>query len=254
MTLEFDSLLTFLLVFVRMAAMLLFNPLLSRRNIPTRVTMGLVLCLTLMIAPNIAPAPAFTPFDTAFAIFREVFVGFVCGFVFQIFYLLLFFVGDFMDMQFGLSMAKVFDPGTNIQASVSGKFFEIMFVLYFFTTGSHLVMLRLFASSYMILPAGAQGMTLSSAQFIIEVFIAAFSLIIRLALPFVIAEFTVEIAMGVLMKLIPQIHVFVINMQIKVGLGLLLLILFAQPVSSFIDNYMLLMLENMQRAIYALAS
>ncbi|MEG0853961.1 MAG: flagellar biosynthetic protein FliR, partial [Angelakisella sp.] len=212
------------------------------------------LCLTLMIAPNIPPAPDFTPFETAFAIFREIFVGFVCGFVFQIFYLLLFFVGDFIDMQFGLSMAKVFDPGTNIQASISGKFFDIMFVLYFFATGSHLVMLKLFASSYLILPAGAQGMTLNAAKFVIEVFIAAFSLVIRLALPFVIAEFTVEMAMGVLMKLIPQIHVFVINMQIKVGLGLLLLILFAQPVSSFIDNYTVLMLENMQRAIYALAS
>lgn len=254
MTIEFESLQTFLLVFVRMAAMLLFNPLLSRRNIPSRVTMGLVLALTLMIAPNILPAPAFTPFDTVLAIAREIFVGFTCGFVFQIFYLLLFFVGDFMDMQFGLSMAKVFDPGTNIQASISGKLFNIMFVLYFFATGSHLIMIRIFASSYLILPAGASGMTLNAAQFVIEIFIAAFSLIIRLAIPFVVAEFTVEIAMGVLMKLIPQIHVFVINMQIKVGLGLLLLILFAQPVSSFMDNYLVLMLENMQRAIYALAA
>ncbi|MEG1777354.1 MAG: flagellar biosynthetic protein FliR [Angelakisella sp.] len=254
MTIQFDGLMTFLLVFVRMAAMLIFNPLLTRRNVPSRVTMALALCLTFMLAPNIVPAPEFTPFDTAFAIFRELFVGFVCGFVFQIFYLLLFFVGDFIDMQFGLSMAKVFDPGTNIQASISGKLLNIMFALYFFATGSHLVMLKLFSSSYMILPAGAANMTLSSAKFIIEVFIAAFSLVIRLALPFVIAEFTVEIAMGVLMKLIPQIHVFVINMQIKVGLGLLLLILFAQPVSSFIDNYTILMLENMQRAIYALAA
>ncbi len=56
--------------------------------------------------------------------------------------------------------------------------------------------------------------------------------------------------MGVLMKLIPQIHVFVINIQFKLLLGILMLLAFSSPIASFIDNYMRIMLENLQRAFY----
>ena len=58
--------------------------------------------------------------------------------------------------------------------------------------------------------------------------------------------------MGILMKLIPQIHIFVINIQFKMLLGLILLLAFAAPVSSFLDNYMRIMLENLQYAFNAL--
>ena len=79
-----------------------------------------------------------------------------------------------------------------------------------------------------------------------------FSLVIRLSLPFVAAMFVSEVSMGVLMKLVPQIHVFVISVQFKILLGLLLMILFASPITAFLDNYMTLMFENMERALYTL--
>lgn len=254
MTVQFDGIQIFLLVFVRMIAMLAFNPLMQRRNLPRRVVAGLALCLTFLLAPTLPPMPDVSGLEAAFAILREVFIGFICGFVFQIFYFLLFFVGDFLDMQFGLSMAKVFDPGTNVQQSVTGNWLNILFVLYFFSTGSHIIMLRLFASSYQIVSVGGFDMTLNVAKLVIEIFIAAFSLAIHLLLPFAVAEFCVEVAMGVLMKLIPQIHVFVINMQIKILMAFALLILFAPTIASFMDNYIVIMLENMQRALFALAT
>ena len=59
--------------------------------------------------------------------------------------------------------------------------------------------------------------------------------------------------MGVLMKLIPQIHVFVINIQLKMLLGILLLLLFAGPITSFLDNYIRLMFENMEGVLGLMA-
>ncbi len=67
------------------------------------------------------------------------------------------------------------------------------------------------------------------------------------------AEFVLELSMGVLMKLIPQIHIFVINIQFKMILGMILLLAFSSPVASFTDNYMRLMMENLQYAFSALA-
>mgnify|MGYP000881317556 CR=1 FL=1 len=256
MNLNFHYLTVFLLVFARMSGMILLNPLFARRNVPNQVRMGLVLALTLLISPTLprAPVAALSDIEVIFAIYKELFVGMLCGLVFQFFYYMLFFVGDMLDMQMGLSMAKVFDPGTSIQMSVTGNLLGIIFVLYIFVTDSHLLLIKLFASSYTIVPLGAAGLTANVGSFLISLFSSVFSLAVRLSLPFVVAAFTLEVSMGILMKLIPQIHVFVINIQMKLAMGILLLLLFAQPVASFLDNYMSVMFENIQRVFYAMVA
>ncbi len=239
-----------LLVFARMGGLLGMNPLLARRNVPAMVRTGLTFLLTALIAPGITVTglAAENSLSLALGMMKELFVGFACGFVFQIFYYMLLFAGDIMDTNFGMSMAKVFDPGTSIQMSVSGNMINTLFVLYIFVTNSHLLMIRIFAGSFQVLPAGAVTFSQETARFFLELFMG-----LRLALPFIAAEFVLELSMGVLMKLIPQIHIFVINIQFKMILGLLLLLAFAGPVASFTDNYMRIMFENLQYAFSALA-
>lgn len=248
--LEFGYFTAWILIFARLAGMIGFNPLLSRRNVPATVRAAFVFVLTLVLAPTLGPLPTFTnPYVLAFSVFKELFAGLCCGYVFLIFYQMLFFAGDMMDMQFGLAMAKVFDPGTNIQMSSSGNFINFLFVMYFFVTDSHLLMIHIFAASFKVLPLGGVVITKEILGFALSIFISAFSLAIRLALPYVAAEMVLEISMGVLMKLIPQIHVFVINIQMKVMLGMALMLLFASPMSNFLNNYTNLILDEMQQAL-----
>ena len=210
-----------LLVFARMGGLLGMNPLFARRNVPAPVRAGLTFLLTALIAPGITVTglAAENSLELAVGMVGELLVGFCCGYVFQIFYYMLFFAGDLMDTHFGMSMAKVFDPGTSIQMSVSGTFLNILFLLYIFSTDSHLLLIRIFADSFQVLPAGAFSFSQESARFFIDLFVSTFSLALRLVLPFMAAEFVLELSMGVLMKLIPQIHIFVINIQFKMILG-----------------------------------
>ena len=145
----------YILVFVRLAGMIGFNPLLSRRNLPAMVRVGLILLLTLLLAPNVYAGDAAMggSLDLVEAILRELLLGLGLGFVFQIFYYLLFFIGDLMDTQFGMSMAKVFDPGTSVQMSISGNLLTIVFCLYIFATDSHLLLIQIFARSFTVIPA-----------------------------------------------------------------------------------------------------
>lgn len=231
------------------------NPLFARRNVPAMVRAGLTFLITALVVPGIA-VPGAAQMDSlglAMGMLRELFVGLACGVVFQIYYYMLFFVGDLMDTAFGLSMAKVFDAGTNIQMSVSSNWINILLILYIFATDSHLLLVRIFADSFQILPVGSVTISPDSLQFFLDLFVAAFSMALRLALPFMAAEFVLELAMGVLMKLIPQIHVFVINIQLKLLMGMVLLLAFASPIASFVDNYMRVMLENLQIAFLALS-
>lgn len=253
--LSVENITAYILVFARMAGMIALNPLLSRRNLTSRVRMGLILGLTLLLTPVIdqSALQVTGTFELILCIGRELFAGFVLSYVFGVFYYLLFFAGDLMDVQFGLSMAKVFDPGTNIQVSVSGNIISILFIFYVFATDSHLLLIQLFASSYDVLPVGIQSIHLDISGFAITLFTTAMSLIIRLTLPFIAVEFIIEMAMGILMKLIPQIHVFVLNIQLKLFVALLMLFAFAQPVADFMDRYVSIMFQNLQQALITLA-
>ena len=233
------------LVFCRIGGMILFNPLLQRRNIPSQFKVALILGITLLIAPPLAAPEAANGLALLPAMVAELMVGLAFGFVFQIFYYLLFAAGDIIDMGFGLSMAKAFDPGTSLQVSVSGNLFQLMFTMYFFATNSHLILIRVMASSYDLVGAGLVSVGANTAQFVTTLFTSAFSLAMRLALPFMAASFFMEFAMGVLMKLIPQINVFSINFQIKILLGMGLLFLFAGPVSTFLEQYLDTMLKSL---------
>ena len=238
-----------LFVFVRTAGFFAFSPLFSRKNIPYVVRAGLVFVMTSLVAPGTVLSHSISSAtEFMFLLLKELFAGFVCGMVFRLFYFMLFFTGDLMDTQFGISMAKVFDPGTNIQASVSGNLLNILFILYIFATDSHLILIRIFAESFKAIPIGSVIISPKASEFIVHVFIGVFTLAMKLAMPFVAAEFVLEVAMGILMKLIPQIHVFVINIQFKILLGILLLFAFANPVSGFMEKFIRLMLENIQRA------
>lgn len=242
---------TFALVFTRVGAMIFFNPLLNRKNVPAQFRIALALGLSLLIIPNV-PSDAVSPIEgisLVFAMLKELFAGFCFGFIFQLYYYLLFVAGDVIDMGFGLSMAKAFDPSTNIQTSLTSGFFQLIFIVYFFITDCHLIFIKLIVSTFDLVGIGAMTFGADVGSFICAQFVSAFGLIMHLAIPFMAASFVLEIGMGILMKLIPQINVFSIHFQFKVVLGLGLLFLFAVPISDFIQSYINELFVQMQNLI-----
>ncbi|HHU05255.1 MAG TPA: flagellar biosynthetic protein FliR [Clostridiales bacterium] len=247
-----DNLNAYILVFCRIGGIWFLNPLLSRKNVPTQFRIALVLGITVLLTPTLDSSAALElnhMLPMLFAMIKELIIGVAFGYVFQLFYYLLFTVGDVADMGFGLTMARAFDPGTNLQVSVSGNVLQLVFVLYFFAVNGHLLLIKIMASSYGIVGMGAISIGPELGKYVVSVFLDSFSLAMRLALPFIAASFVLEIAMGVLMKLIPQINVFTIHFQIKIFFGLILLFLFAVPITEFIDSYTYKMFISLQKLL-----
>ena len=109
------------------------------------------------------------------------------------------------------------------------------------------------ALTLLLVPAGAASLSMGkTGPFVLALFHSVFVLAIRLTLPFAAAEFVLEAAMGVLMKLIPQIHIFVINLQVKIIAGIILMMLFAVPMGQFIDRYIGTLFEDVQKLLLQL--
>ena len=254
MTVFMDSVSLFFMVFVRLAGMLLMNPMFSRRNVPSVVRMGLIFFLTILVMPTVdnTPLAGLGGFELALMMFRELAIGLCLGMAFQFFYMMLYFTGDLLDVTFGFSMAKVFDPGTNLQVAMSSSIFFNVFMLYLIATDSHLAIIHLFCYTFKALPLGGAVLTPELAQGMMKIFTDVFLLAIRLAMPFVAMDFVLEVGMGILMRFVPQIQVFSINFQLKQGLAFIMLFLFAPFVGSFMDNYLIVMLETMQNVLGAM--
>lgn len=242
----------YVLVFARLAGIVFMNPILSKSTIPTALKTGIVLCTTALITPVIPIPEGYTSgsFDFLLSFGKEIFVGFLLGYVFNIFYYMLMTAGDVLDTNFGFAMAKVFDPATSIQSAFTSNLMNALFILYFFATDSHLTLISVAVSSFDFVPVGLNGFSvMSAATFAIDLFSSTFALAMKLAIPFIAAEFILEVSMGILMKLIPQIHVFVIEFQLKILLAIVMLMIMANPIAVFIDNYISLIFDNMKGAL-----
>jgi flagellar biosynthetic protein FliR len=251
----FNQLTVYLLVFARMCGMLLTNPLFSRSNVPIQVRLIFVLVMTLLVAPGLdgSGISNFTDVDYVLAVLLEALTGIAVGIIFQVFYYMLLAAGDIIDFNLGISMAKVFDPGSDIQMSISGTILAAFFVLYMLSTNSHLELIRVFASTYRIIPVGVTSFNADFGFFLSDLFAGLFSFILKLALPIIMAQFVLEASMGILMKIVPQIHVFVMNIQMKLLLGLSLMFLLAAPISGFLDNYISTLFSGLDTALKVIA-
>ena len=88
---EFADLTAYFLVFARMSGLFLINPLFSRKNLPARARVVLVLGMTILLAPGLSLGALEEASYVGLlgGLLQELFVGFCCSFVFQLFYYML---------------------------------------------------------------------------------------------------------------------------------------------------------------------
>lgn len=236
-----------ILVFARIIGAFAFTPLLSRDNFPTQLKIGASLLITYILTLTMGVTEVDTGVTVGaymVAILREVFIGVVIGFVMDMFVLMVQFSGDIMDSQTGLGMAKVFDPATRIQMSVFGSFISFMLYMYFFVTDCHLTVINIFITSFEIIPLGGGELNPDLGILICEFFSEILVMTMKLAMPLIAAEMILHFCVGVLMKAVPQIQIMVVNIQLMLAVGFIVLFIIAAPMADFIDRYVADMLDS----------
>ena len=83
-------------------------------------------------------------------------------------------------------------------------------------------------------------------SWVIEIFLECVELGIRFSVPMIAAEFLIEIGVGILNKVVPQISIFVINIQMKLIVGLGLLALMFSPIGEYLNKIMSIMMKSVQ--------
>lgn len=250
MVIYLNQVLAFLCVFARVTGSIILNPVFGR-NAPSGVKIGLSFLVSVLIQSSV---PFAGPANVSFPAFllmmvKELAIGMVMGFFIQMFLAALIVAGETIDMQMGLSMAKAYDPGTNTSISMTSTMLTSMFVLVFFVTNSHLTLIRIVSLSFQAVPAGAAVLDAEIGMYVVELFSNLLLYALKISLPMIAIQLITEVGVGIIMKAIPQINVFVINIQIKIFVGFILVLTLVPAMSSVLEHMIEILFSNITQAM-----
>jgi flagellar biosynthetic protein FliR len=191
----------------------------------------------------------YTAIEFIGAMLQGFIIGIVIGFIMTLFLSVFQLGGEVIDMQMGLSMASMYDPATKANISVTGNLLTSMYVLIFFISNAHLALFTVVIKSFQVIPLGIGQVSGQVAVFFIELMYYIFLYAVQLAIPIIVTEIIAEFAVGILMRLVPNINVFVINIQIKVIIGLIVVFTIIPALANFMTQMNFLMMEKITQVL-----
>ena len=249
--LDWTELTLFLYVSARVSGFVLFNPILGRNNVPAAFRTGMALVLSwfvMGVTRQEVPAPTGTV-ELVVHLMLELALGFLLGMAVNFFFYIPQLAGQMVDTQMGMTMNQMYDAGAQANLSVTGMILNVLMTLLFFAAGGHLTLLEIFLTSEEIVPLGAVSIGLPAYQYLLELFVQCTVLAVKLCMPIMAAELIAQVGMGVLMKVIPQINIFAINIDLKVLVGLSLLLMLTVPFSEFLIDAERMMLSSLHEIL-----
>lgn len=242
----FEHYIIFLIVFTRVTGMIIFNPFLSRKSVPVIIKIGLSFVLAFLFTGFIPQTNIVikSMIDFVLVCMKELFIGFITGMVIQMFLSVLLLAGEFIDLQLGIGMAKIYDPHSNISMPVSASIFNLVYTVIFFVSNGHLTFIKIIYFSFDIFPLGAVIISPNCGTYVVMLFSNILVLALKLALPIMAIEIVTEIGLGVIMRAVPQINVFAVGLQLKLLVGIALLVLVFPQIFAYLDNLSVLMLKG----------
>jgi flagellar biosynthesis protein FliR len=216
----------FVLVFFRLGGMMLFAPLLGSARVPRRVKVMLALVLAFGIFEGVRPVPL--PESTwmlAVAIGGEMAFGVAMGMVMSFVFIAAQWAGEMIGQQMGMNLGEVFDPQFGGQSSVIGELYFMLTLVVFLAVKGHHAMLLGVRASFDHLPLLSLSVDAPLLDLLIGLFQSATILALRLAAPMLVTMLVVDLALGLVGKIMPQMNVMAMGLSLRSALGLVIVIL-----------------------------
>lgn len=251
MTFSIEQLQFFFCILVRVTAFIYVAPFFSLKNVPQRVKVGLSIALALILFQTIEYTPIQEGTVLGFGLFigKEALAGLIMGYFANVGYHILSFAGQMMDTEIGFSMVNEYDPITSTQVTITSNLYSYAVMLVLLITNMHHYILKAIIDSFLVLPVGdfviPPTIVQAMINFIVDYFIIGF----RIVLPMFAALLIVNTVLAILAKVAPQMNMFVIGMQLKVLVGLVVLVFMITMIPSVADFIFTEMIDMIKQAV-----
>ncbi|OOB80243.1 MAG: flagellar biosynthetic protein FliR [Epulopiscium sp. Nuni2H_MBin003] len=237
------------LIFARIVATIVMLPIILETKIPATATAVFSMILSLVVFFTIPVEELVyqkTLLGFGLTMMKEVIVGIIIGFSIMIFFQVYLWMGQMLSTQGGLAMSSIYDPSSNTQTPILGRFFALSFGVLFTITGGYHWFLAAFIETFRYIPVGQSVFNPGMAMTVIDALTIFFELGFRLATPILGIVLMIDVGLGVLARAAPQMNMFVIGVPLK-----LLVILFLMTILiEIFPGYNNMVIEHMKDNFY----
>jgi flagellar biosynthetic protein FliR len=213
--------------FLRALALFTALPVLGARSVPNRVRIALAAFIALAAQPSLPPIEP-VPLDSPQALLlvaQQLVIGLSLGFAVRLVFAAVEFAGEIIGLQMGLNFAGFFDPLSASTATAASRFFGTMVAWLFIVANGHLLVIGALVHSFTAFPVGPEPFAflhqVQPQRWGAEIFSTG----LWIALPLVTMMIFVNLVLGAISRVAPQINIFAIGFPVTLGVGLLGLLL-----------------------------
>ena len=217
----------FLLVLLRISALLIVAPIFGHRLYLARAKIGMAFMISLVVFPLVVDQGLQVPegvFPYAFMMVREALMGMVLGFTVLLLFIGIQFAGQLAGLQMGFGIVNVIDPQSHGQVSIIAQFLNILAVLIVLSIDGHHLILQGLISSFDAVPLGGVEFKAPIAEKIISLSSQVFGIAIKISAPILISLLSISVALGVLARTVPQMNVFIVGFPVQLAVGMSVLV------------------------------
>ncbi len=206
-----------------MLAVFTSAPIFSNKAFPIRARIGLAFLVAVASQASLPSMPAigFNDSDALGAVLQQVVIGLSIGFGVRVVLAAVELAGEVVGFQMGLNFASFFDPSMNAQSSALGRFFGQMAALLFVVLNGHVMILMAVNRSFEAFPVGMSAVEALHKLQLFKLGTDLFASALWIALPMVGMLMFVNLALGVVSRVAPQMNIFAVGFPITLSVGLL---------------------------------
>jgi flagellar biosynthetic protein FliR len=237
----------YLLILMRVGAMLFVAPVFGGSTVPTHTKMLFSMMIALILLPIVSIPAATMPFDTlalGWLGMNELLVGLVMGISLIFIFAAIQYAGQIIDFQMGFAIVNLIDPTQDVQIPIMGFFHFLIAILIFLAMNAHYMVINALVDSFGAVPlmtAGFSGLVVGS---ITKAFGDLFIVGMRIAAPTIAVIMIYNASLGIIAKTVPQINLLIVGFPIRIALGMITVGLSMAFFYPFLSHAFDLMVEN----------
>lgn len=199
-----------MLVFVRLGALVAVAPVFSSPNLPIRLRVALAALGAVLIAPTVR-VPELSQahlFTWVLLMLGEVSVGLLLGYLVRMIFFAVEFGASIISMEMGLNLSGVLNPFSHERSETIGLALFALASLLLLTMNLHHEILVGLQRSYSLVPAGAVSLSPGLFRDVVGRSSQIFHLGLLMAAPLLVVTLLVALILSVLGRAVPQMNVF----------------------------------------------
>jgi len=244
------------LLMARILPVVVLSPFLGEDSTPTEVKIGISLILTVVLFPGIEPRMSQVPI-TALPfmglLLKEIFIGFALAFIVSMVFEAAIAAGTLIDLVGGGSQATMFLPELNMNVSLFANLKTQLAVVLFHTLNGHHQIINALADSVVLIPVDRFPEFSNGVwpffDLIARAFVELFRIGVELAAPVVLTTILVDLGLGAINRVAPQIGVYFISLSIKPLAAVFMVFLGLHLIVDRLNEEFVLMLRMFREAI-----